>query len=141
MLLALDSNVIIAALSGDEPDSPAAQHIIQAAQSGRVSVVLSAIVWGEVLGLRQNKTSASEQLVKDFFLAFEQARFIDVTPAIAQMAGSLRVSRGTKLRLPDAIHLATALHAQADNFITSDAVLLKIAQSITSSQSPISVKF
>ena len=50
--------------------------------------------------------------------------------SICLRAGDLRKQHGPRLKLPDAIHLATAEQARADWFITNDEVLARIAESV-----------
>lgn len=52
-----------------------------------------------------------------------------VNQPIADLAAELRAERPT-LRLPDAVHLATALHNGCDNFVTGDRQLAAAADRI-----------
>lgn len=126
MLICLDSNVFIAALSSDETHSDTAQQIILALQANQLQVVYSTIVLGEVLG--GSTWTADRLYIDDFFASLENTELVPVTAAVARQAGILRLSAGSKLKLPDAIHLATALDQKADVFITNDGRLAKIAQ-------------
>ena len=57
---------------------------------------------------------------------FAAARVVDVTPAIIEHATELRARYG--FRTPDAIHLATAIEANVDVFLTGDASLARCAE-------------
>ena len=59
MLIALDSNVFIAVLSPNEADAPIARELAKQIAQGKHQVVMSSIVYGEVLALL--KSVASEQ--------------------------------------------------------------------------------
>ncbi len=127
MTIALDSNVFIAALSGDETYSDTAQKLIRNIQSGRFNAIYSVIVLAEVLG---SGTSLNKKVtINGFFGSLANSQPIVVDTSIANLAGGLR-QRHAKLRLPDAIHLATALDQKADHFITNDLILAKIAKGI-----------
>jgi len=51
MLIALDSNVFIAALSPKEDHSPAAQQLVRDIAGAKHQAIASSIVYGEVIGL------------------------------------------------------------------------------------------
>lgn len=51
--------------------------------------------------------------------------FVDTTEEVALLAGELR-AQYKSIRLPDTLHLATALTSHADVFITNDPQLLKL---------------
>ena len=50
-------------------------------------------------------------------------RVLAITPQVIERATAIRASHG--FRTPDAIHLATALEAGADAFLTGDRALAK----------------
>lgn len=127
LTVALDSNVFIAALSGDETYSGTAQKIIQNIQSGQFSAIYSVIVLAEVRGSGTNLNR--EVTINGFFGSLANSRPVVVDTSIANLAGGLR-QQYAKLRLPDAIHLATALDQKAGLFITNDLTLAKIAKGI-----------
>ncbi|MDQ3690869.1 MAG: PIN domain-containing protein [Chloroflexota bacterium] len=57
----------------------------------------------------------------DAFLADLPAEVEPITRQVASKAADLRARHGRKLRLPDALVLATALHLGADRVMTTDA--------------------
>lgn len=122
MLYALDSNVIIAALSGSEAESHKAKELIIAIASGKHQAVVSSLVFGEVLSI-----SKAEVDLAGFLDQVNNLRSIPASDAVCAKAGTLRKQGAAKLKLPDAIHLATALQASADVFVTNDTVLAKAA--------------
>jgi predicted nucleic acid-binding protein len=57
----------------------------------------------------------------DAFLADLAADVEPITRQVAARAAQLRAEHGTRLRLPDALVLAVALHLGADQVLTTDA--------------------
>ena len=57
----------------------------------------------------------------DAFLADLPAEVEPITRQVASRAAQLRARHGRRLRLPDALVLATALHLGADRVVTTDA--------------------
>jgi predicted nucleic acid-binding protein len=127
MLIAIDSNVFIAALSSNEEHSPNAQQLIRDIAVGKHTAVASSIVYGEVLGISNANRS---QDMEDFFSHIDNLATLPVDDDICITAGKLRRDHGSKLKLPDAIHLATALSTNANLLITNDIVLAKVAQKL-----------
>lgn len=129
MSVALDSNVFIAALSPKENHSPIAQRLVQDIASAKYRAVVSSIVYGEVIGVAK-ETRSSVLDLPSFFRSLRNLETVSADDNICAAAGRLRQEYGTKLRLADAIHLATALEQKAEVFITNDLTLAKIAKGI-----------
>ncbi len=126
MRIYLDSNVLIAALSPYETHSTAAQKLVRQIAEGHFTAAASSMVYGEVLDM-----SSSKKLdVHDFLTHITHFSTIPADDAICMRAGLLRQKYGSKLKLPDALHLATAVVCKADMFITDDAALAKVSQQI-----------
>lgn len=122
MLIAVDSDVLIAALSPHEEHSLIAQHLIRDIASGKHKAVASSLIYGEVLSVGTGKQPID---IEDFI---EQIRNLSTTACddeICLRAGELRLKHGSSLRLPDAIHLVTAMNSKSDLFITNDERLAK----------------
>ncbi len=129
MLVALDSNVFIAALSPKENHSSAAQQLARNIASAKYQAIASSIVYGEVIGLTKEAQPTTLDL-PSFFRSLRNLETVSADDSICATAGRLRQEHGTKLRLADAIHLATALEQKAEVFITNDLTLAKIAKGI-----------
>jgi predicted nucleic acid-binding protein len=127
MLLALDSNVFIAALTGNEPHSQAAQQLIRNIAADRHRAVASSMVFGEILGISTGKNGPD---LDSFFSSIKHLSTVPADDGICLGAAQLRKRHGAKLRLPDALHLVTAMFAGADVFITNDKVLAKTARAL-----------
>lgn len=90
--------------------------LFEAAAAGEVNIALSTITLAEVLTgpFKANLTV----LAKRYEKALLQYNVVAVSPAIATLAAQLRVQY--RLKLPDAIQLATALDIGAAAFVTHD---------------------
>ena len=90
--------------------------LFEAASGGNLNIALSTITLAEVLTgpLKAGQTA----LAKRYEKALSAYTLISVTPPIAALAAQLRAQY--RLKLPDAIQLATALDASAAAFVTHD---------------------
>jgi predicted nucleic acid-binding protein len=127
MLVALDSNVLIAALSLKEEHSPNAQQLIREVASGKHQAIATSIVYGEVYSVRVANQPVD---LEGFFSQINNLATIPADDSICKRAGELRFEFGPKLKLPDAMHLATAINGGAALFITNDEKLAKVAQKL-----------
>lgn len=95
------------------------EPFFQAVVAGRVAMVTSVVTLLEVLvhPLRRGD-EALAHAYNDFLLASSGVTTVAVDAAIAQAAAELRC--GSRLKTPDAIHVATALVRKADLFLTND---------------------
>jgi len=123
--LALDSNICIDALDANQSGSTAAQKVLLAVRAGRADAILSALVFGEVLHVEDKDKQPPDMF--SFVAALHHVVVQAATASICSYAGELRRQHGAALRLPDAIHLATAIQAGADCLITNDKKLTKAA--------------
>ena len=90
--------------------------MFQAATSGELHIALSTITLAEVLtGPYQAGQTA---LARRYENALQQYRVVDITPAIAILGAQLRAQY--RLKLPDALQLASALDMGADALVTHD---------------------
>lgn len=131
MLIALDSNIFILALSGIKDHSSNAQKLILDIKSGKHLALSSSIVYGEVLGISKAEHDFD---IEEFFSQIDNFSTIPADDNICVLAGKLRKDYGSKLKLPDAMHLATAIINNADLFITNDAILYKSAKGLISTK-------
>ncbi len=95
------------------------EPLFDALDHGRLHAVASTVALLEVLvvPLRNGDTDLA-QAYRDILLGSEALTLIPVLPEIAEQAAQLRAQY--QVRTPDALHLATALHAGATHFITND---------------------
>lgn len=115
----LDANVVISIVELSSPLSPAQLDFIAALDRGDVDAVTSELTLAECLV----KPMADRNLVT--VSAYLQA--LDGRPPLLSapishsiLVSAARVRAESGMKLPDAIHIATALDAGCDLFITND---------------------
>lgn len=94
-------------------------------ENRRVKAVFSVVGLTELL-IKPKRLN--DQKIVDAYMAilsqYENLKIVDVDRIIAEEAAELRAKYN--LRTPDAIHLATAIVAKADVFITNDSRLKQV---------------
>lgn len=121
-VVAIDTAPLIYLIEENPVWSPVVQPFFQALDNGHFRAVTSTIILAEVLvhPLRHSNTALAARY-RQILLRARNLSTIPVTVPIAEKAAELRASHG--FRTPDAIQLATAVHAKADSFLTNDRVL------------------
>ena len=114
--VAVDTAPFIYVLEGNAKFADQFAGLFAAADAGDLRIALSTITLAEVLTgpFKAGKTA----LAKRYEKALSQYVLVPVSPAIATLAAQLRADY--RLRLPDAIQLATALDIGASAFVTHD---------------------
>lgn len=115
----LDTNIVIYALEGFAPYRPILLELLENLDQGVIRGVTSELTLAEVLVKpfrdgNQDRIDAYES----FLFGRENLRVVPVTRDVLVKAATLRASSG--IRLPDAIHLATAMIHGCDAFLTND---------------------
>jgi predicted nucleic acid-binding protein len=123
-VISYDTNVLIYALEGHSQFQAAAQAVVR--QGERGGAVLSVIIKQEILtGAALRGRAAYDAAVQAIGL-LRKARFVSVDDAVARLAAELTLRHGRKIIGYDALHVATALRAGADEFWTNDKALAKV---------------
>src|SRR5712692_7955799 len=117
-LVYFDTNPVIYSVEKNPAYRPLLEPLWQAAKAGTVEIVSSDLTLMETLvgPLKAGDTAlatAYEQLFQQ-----AQTRLLPITQPILREAARLRAT--TKLKTPDALHLATATHAGCVLFVTND---------------------
>ena len=101
---------------------PAIEPFFKALDQGLFQAVTSTLTITEVLvhPLRKAQLGLAAQYQR-ILLNSRNLTVVPVSPPIAEEAAELRARYN--LRTPDAIHLATAIHARATSFLTNDKEL------------------
>lgn len=123
---ALDANVLIYILDDASPFSPAAQTLLKRLEKAAGQVYVSVIARTEILHQPYQISSAIGDQAKRLLDHFDFVVYVEVTKGIADKAAELCALAGAKLKNIDSIHLATALHAGANEFWTNDRELAKV---------------
>jgi predicted nucleic acid-binding protein len=116
-----DTNIVIYVIEGYAQYAAQVQALLDAMDAGEVSVVTSELTLAEVLvGPLKTGNVAIQQTYRSFLTSTATVEVLPVSRDILEEAAQLRAN--TKLKLPDAIHLATALRLRCDSFFTNDDI-------------------
>jgi predicted nucleic acid-binding protein len=126
MRVYLDAMIWIYALEGRSAFSPDAQNFLRTLKAGRHTILASHFLLAEtlVIPIRESDTF-SIAAYKRAFLAADAVSLVPFDAIAAMRFAALRAS--SRVKSPDAIHLALASSAGADAFITTDDRLSKLA--------------
>ena len=119
-LTILDAGVVIGVLDADDPHHVAARNALGAALARGDQLAMPASAYAECLVAPARRGRDAIRAVDDF-LADLPAEVEPITRQLASRAAQLRAKHGSRLRLPDALVLATALHLKAALVLTTDA--------------------
>jgi len=119
-LTILDAGVVIGILDGNDPHHEASRAAVAAALTRGDELAIPASAYAECLvgPARQGRDAVG---AVDAFLSDLPADVEPITRQVASRAAQLRARHGRRLRLPDALVLATALRLGADRVVTTDA--------------------
>ena len=124
----LDTNILIALFEGQHPRQLGLRQFINnALKSGKVSFHTSALSFSELLV--KPYRSRDEGLAKRYLQLARSEDWLavhPVAPIVIDSAAALRTR--TTLRLPDAIHVATAMFAGCDRILTYDLGITSLPQ-------------
>lgn len=123
--LALNSNLLIYLFETGGPEAKAVQRLLDAAEAAGASLVVASLALAEVSVYPAAIDDAV--MAERYADAIQSISRLDVVPLTAEIAidaGLMRGRRGHSL--PDAIHLATAVSANASVFVTNDRRLRAI---------------
>jgi len=119
-LIVLDAGVLIAVLSARDAHHEAARSAIAAALERGDRLVLPASAYAALLVGPLRQRPPSDAAVDEFLEALP----VTIEPArreIARTAAGLRASHGGRLRLPDALVVATGITLDAERVLTTDS--------------------
>jgi predicted nucleic acid-binding protein len=128
-VIVVDAGVIIAILDASDAHHGAAREAMRAALSTGADLVLPASAYAETLVAPFRRGSGSAAAVDSLVDALP-ARVQPITRAIARAAARLRARHGARLRLPDALVVATAAELGAERLLTTDRRWPKVGVAI-----------
>lgn len=115
----IDTAPLIYFIEQRQPYVDVLRPFFQSVENGDIQVVTSAVTLLEVLVHPiRNHDEGLAQEYQDILLNATNITTVPVTPITAQIAAELRAE--SRLKTPDAIHLATAMNHQATSFLTND---------------------
>lgn len=119
-LTVLDAGIVIAALDASDAHHGASVRALREARELGDALVVPASAYAEALVGPSRRGDEAVGTV-DAFLDALPAAVEPATREVAREAAALRARHGRALRLPDALVLATATVAGADQVLTTDA--------------------
>lgn len=123
----LDSNIVIYAIEGLAQYAAQVQPLLDAMDSAEVLIVTSELTLAEVLvGPLKTQNLSIQQTYRAFLTTTPTLEVAPISRTVLTEAAQLRAT--TKLKLPDAIHLATAMQYQCDTFLTNDEAFRVLGQ-------------
>ena len=100
--------------------------LLAAAERGQCRLVTSVLSLLEVLVIPKRHGMADLcRRYREMFSSFPNLSVRPVDDQVAEIAADLRAAFA--IRTPDALHLATALHARADGFVSEDRGLRRVS--------------
>ena len=101
--------------------------IVKSVESGGLTALSSVITLTEVLSqpIRIGNTTL-EQEYRDILVNSGSYQLVTINIQMAEAAAALRAQYG--LRTPDALHIATAIHAGCDVFLTNDSGIKRVTE-------------
>ncbi|WP_339762750.1 type II toxin-antitoxin system VapC family toxin [uncultured Hoeflea sp.] len=116
----LDTNALIGILETSDELDRAQDLLVQEISSGELEAATSELALAECL--IKPITDRDEALVRDYLrLLASDSTFLRVIPVTREIIlEAARVRAGTRIKLPDAIHLATAKIGQCQAFVSND---------------------
>ena len=118
-IVALDSNIFIRALDDLGALGDQSRVLLENLKQSQQSICISVMVLEEFF-VKVYKQKRVEDLdsILDFITLGGLIKLVDVNKDIALLAAKIRAEY--KVKAPDAIHLASAIHAGAKRFVTTD---------------------
>lgn len=120
-----DTMIFIYLLEGHPDLGPLVKSLQAAMQNRKSCLFTSAFTAGEVFaGLERLRATELLAVAREFFSS-NQVEILPFDLATARIYGSVRAQ--ANISAQDAIHIATAAHAEIDLFITNDKKLQKLS--------------
>ena len=125
-LVYIDANGLIYSVERIEPYRTLLEPMWQQVQDGNLSVVSSPVLITEVLVKPLQVGNAEIEMQYRELFASNAVSLLDASYEVFEDAARLRARTG--LKIPDALHAATALRAGCALFITNDTDFRRIAE-------------
>jgi predicted nucleic acid-binding protein len=118
-LTVVDAGIIIGVLDANDAHHEAAVRALSTVVSEGDRVAVPASAYAEAL-VGPARDGPSARRAVDEFLADLAADVEPITRQSAARAADLRATHGRRLKLPDALIVAIAMHLRADRILTTD---------------------
>ena len=124
MVVCFDTNVLIYFVNNHPEFGASSRALVNHVSSGRLKSVGSELLFLEVFAYKDMDIRQTRVRMEQF-MEKSGVDFIPVTRQILVEAAHLK-RKTSGLKTPDAIHVATAMVARADHFVTNDKALLRL---------------
>jgi predicted nucleic acid-binding protein len=118
----LDSSVLIAVVDANDKHHVAARSAISAGRDAGDVFVVPVVAYAEFM-VRPSQADATTIAFQDGLVAAIPARVEPATREVGRHAAAIRARHGGRVKLPDALIIATAIVVGADRIVTADAGL------------------
>lgn len=126
-IIGLDTSVFIYLLEENPTYFASVERVLNGIQRGDVEGVFSTIGLIEVLtGPKKKHRDDLAVQYRELITNFPNLTIVGMNENIVEVASDLRAAYG--IATPDAIHIATAIDGQADEFITNDRTLKRVRE-------------
>lgn len=126
-LYGVDNRLFAYHFAADQRLGPAAGRLLQATEEGRCRLVTSVLTRLEVLVVPERQ--GNEALARRYRSLFDSLPNLTILPVDEEIAdAAARLCAVRRLQVPQAIHLATAIHAGAEAFVSEDQALWEIPE-------------
>jgi predicted nucleic acid-binding protein len=119
-LTVLDTSVLIAVVDASDAHHAAARTMIQAGRDAGDQFVVPVAAYAEFM-VRASQGDASTIAFQDGLVDAIPARVEPATRDVGRQAAAIRARHGQRVKLPDALIIATATVVGADRIVTADA--------------------
>jgi predicted nucleic acid-binding protein len=123
-MISYDANVLIYFFESHPEFGRSAQRVL--AEGAQQGVVLSTVIWQEVLTGFLIANPKVVPNIKASLEALDRTTYLPVTTQIAALASELSAETNTKIKGADALHVATAIANNARVFYTNDKQLIAL---------------
>ena len=123
-LIYIDASTLIYSVERVEPYRELISPMWEQAESGNLTIVSSPVLVIETLV--KPIRDANKEIADQYHSIFMSnvVNLLEGSYEVAELAAQVRASTG--LKTPDALHAATALHANCARFITNDAAFRRV---------------
>jgi predicted nucleic acid-binding protein len=118
-LTVVDAGIIIGILDAADPHHDAAVRLLSMVLTEGDEIAVPASAYAEALVGPARSGPAGRKVVDDFLMDMA-ANVEPLTRQAAARAAELRATHGRRLKLPDALIVAIAMHLKADRIVTTD---------------------
>jgi predicted nucleic acid-binding protein len=116
----LDSSVLIAMVDASDAHHAAARSVVEAGRDASDVFVVPVAAYTEFM-VRPSQGDASTVAFQDGLVDAIPARVEPATREVGRLAAAIRARHGVRVKLPDALIIATAMVVGADRIVTADA--------------------